>query len=103
MSTGRLQDKVAIVTGAGSGFGEGIAERFAAEGCAVIVNDIGRDAGERVAAAIRNRGRRAQFVHGEPGSAAGRRPHRGHRQPWRMAMVFSRVNASSASKPFSRP
>ena len=42
MSTGRLQGKVAIVTGAGSGFGEGIAERFAAEGCAVIVNDIGR-------------------------------------------------------------
>jgi 3-oxoacyl-[acyl-carrier protein] reductase len=61
MSTGRLQDKVAIVTGAGSGFGEGIAERFAGEGCAVIVNDIGRDAGERVAAAIRNRRGRAQF------------------------------------------
>ena len=70
MSTGRLQDKVAIVTGAGSGFGEGIAERFAAEGCAVVVNDIGRDAGERVAAAIRNRGGRAQFVHGDVSKSA---------------------------------
>jgi 3-oxoacyl-[acyl-carrier protein] reductase len=36
----RLQGKIAIVTGAGSGFGEGIARRFAAEGARVVVNDI---------------------------------------------------------------
>jgi 3-oxoacyl-[acyl-carrier protein] reductase len=36
----RLQDKVAIVTGAASGFGAGIARRFAEEGAHVIVNDI---------------------------------------------------------------
>ena len=36
----RLKDKVAIVTGAGSGFGAGIARRFAEEGARVIVNDI---------------------------------------------------------------
>jgi 3-oxoacyl-[acyl-carrier protein] reductase len=67
---GRLEKKVAIVTGAGSGFGEGIAARFAAEGCAVIVNDLAREAGERVAAAIRAAGGRAQFAYGDVSQSA---------------------------------
>ena len=45
----RLKDKVALVTGAGSGFGEGIARRFSQEGARVIVNDLNVDAGRRVA------------------------------------------------------
>ncbi|AHB06928.1 SDR family oxidoreductase [Pandoraea pnomenusa] len=61
----RLQDKVAIVTGAGSGFGEGIARTFAREGAAVIVNDLNREAGERVAAEIAGAGGRAAFVYGD--------------------------------------
>ena len=58
----RLADKVAIVTGAGSGFGEGIATRFAAEGARVVVNDVDSASGERVAAAIRLAGGQATFV-----------------------------------------
>jgi 3-oxoacyl-[acyl-carrier protein] reductase len=61
----RLKDKVAVVTGAGSGFGAGIAERFAAEGAAVIVNDVNGDNGERVAKSIRDAGGKAAYVHAD--------------------------------------
>ncbi len=36
----RLQDKVAIITGAGSGFGSGMARRFAAEGAKIVMADV---------------------------------------------------------------
>ena len=45
----RLQDKIAIVTGAGSGFGAGIARKFATEGARVIVADLNGDAARAVA------------------------------------------------------
>jgi len=48
----RLNGKTAIVTGAGSGFGAGIARKFAAEGCRVMVADINDAAGRAVAAEI---------------------------------------------------
>lgn len=48
----RLQTKVAIVTGAGGGFGEGIAKRFATEGAKVAVVDIRIGEAERVAKEI---------------------------------------------------
>jgi len=48
----RLQGKVAIVTGGGSGFGEGIAKRFAEEGAKLVVNDLNEEGGRRVAAEI---------------------------------------------------
>jgi len=57
----RLTNKVVIVTGAGSGFGEGIAKRLAEEGAKVMVNDIHATGAERVAAAIRKSGGTAQF------------------------------------------
>lgn len=61
----RLKGKVAIVTGGGSGFGEGIAKRFVEEGCKVVVNDINADGGERVAAEIRSSGGEAAFTKGD--------------------------------------
>jgi 3-oxoacyl-[acyl-carrier protein] reductase len=48
----RLKDKVAIVTGAASGFGEGIARRFAEEGASVLIADIAEAKGAEVAASI---------------------------------------------------
>ena len=48
----RLKDKVAIITGAAAGFGEGMARRFAEEGAKVVVADVNAKGAERVAAAI---------------------------------------------------
>jgi 3-oxoacyl-[acyl-carrier protein] reductase len=63
----RLDGTIAIVTGAGSGFGEAIARRFAAEGARVVVADLRSDAAERVADEI---GQAAISVTADVGSAA---------------------------------
>ncbi|HLT98166.1 MAG TPA: SDR family oxidoreductase [Burkholderiaceae bacterium] len=49
---GQLEGKVALVTGAGSGFGEGIVKLYAREGAQVIVADINEEAANRVAGEI---------------------------------------------------
>ena len=48
----RLEGKIALVTGGGSGFGEGIAQRFSGEGAKVVVADINEEAATRVADAV---------------------------------------------------
>ena len=51
--TGRLAGKVAAVTGAGSGIGRATALRFAAEGAALVVNDLDPTSAEETATACR--------------------------------------------------
>lgn len=58
----RLNNKIAVVTGAGSGFGEGIAHVFAREGARVMLADFNSTSGEKVASDIAAAGGQARFV-----------------------------------------
>ncbi len=58
----KLENKTAIITGAGSGIGRAIAIRFADEGARVVLADIRADTGTSVEKEIRKAGRRAVFV-----------------------------------------
>ncbi len=58
----RLRDKVAIITGSGSGIGKGIARIFAQEGARIVVVDWDNDGGEKSAADIRQAGGTAMFI-----------------------------------------
>ena len=58
----RLKNKSIIVTGAGSGIGEGIAKRLAEEGAAIVVNDLVPAGGQRVCDEINAAGGRACFI-----------------------------------------
>jgi NAD(P)-dependent dehydrogenase (short-subunit alcohol dehydrogenase family) len=58
----RLADKVALITGAGSGLGREMALLFAQQGATVVINDIDEDAGARTVAEI---GNGARFLPGD--------------------------------------
>jgi NAD(P)-dependent dehydrogenase (short-subunit alcohol dehydrogenase family) len=66
----RLEGKIAVVTGATSGFGEAIARLFASEGAALVLGGRRADAGKRLVAELANVGADARFVAGDVGDEA---------------------------------
>jgi len=62
---GRLEGKVALITGGASGMGMVASKLFAAEGARVVLTDVADEAGERVAEEIRASGGEALYVHAD--------------------------------------
>ncbi|HEY5928540.1 MAG TPA: glucose 1-dehydrogenase [Kofleriaceae bacterium] len=65
-----LKNKVAIVTGAGSGIGQEIAYQLGAEGARVVVSDVNDKAGNEAVARMRDRGIEALYVHADTSKPA---------------------------------
>lgn len=65
-----LQNKVAFVSGAGSGIGRAVAEAYAREGAKVVISDVNVEHGEETVATIKKNGGEAFFIQGDSSSAA---------------------------------
>jgi NAD(P)-dependent dehydrogenase (short-subunit alcohol dehydrogenase family) len=66
----KLNERVAIVTGGGSGIGQATSQLFAEEGATVVVVDWHKDAGEASAQAIRKLGLKAEYCYADVSKAA---------------------------------
>ena len=66
----RLKDRVALISGSGSGIGEATAKRLASEGAAVVVVDLNEEGATRVAGEIRSSGGRAEALRANIGNPA---------------------------------
>jgi len=65
VSVMRLKDKIALITGAGSGIGSSTAKLFAEEGATVLVNDVDETNGMKTVEAINRAGGQAHFYHAD--------------------------------------
>lgn len=65
----RLEKKVALITGGGSGIGREASLLFAREGAAVVIADVSDDAGRKTVDQIKSQGGRASYVHADVSSA----------------------------------
>jgi NAD(P)-dependent dehydrogenase (short-subunit alcohol dehydrogenase family) len=61
--SGRLEGKVAVITGGGNGIGRACCERFAEEGADIVIADLLDEPGEESMARVKERGRETTFVH----------------------------------------
>ena len=59
---GRIDNKVVLITGGGSGIGRAAARLFAREGAKVVIADIDAEGGEQTLRTVRDAGREAQFI-----------------------------------------
>lgn len=59
---GRLEGKVAIITGGGQGISETVAKRFALEGASIVVADFNKELGNAVALELNHNSTEAEFV-----------------------------------------
>jgi NAD(P)-dependent dehydrogenase (short-subunit alcohol dehydrogenase family) len=67
---GRLENKVAVITGAASGIGEATARLFAKEGAAVVLADVNDERGSKLTEAIRKTGAKVEYLHADVANEA---------------------------------
>ena len=98
----RLNGKSALITGAGSGFGAAIAQRFAQEGARVIVNDLDEATAAKTAAAIQAAGGEARAVRGDVTRGEDwQRLTEAARSSWgRLDVVVNNAGWTHRNKPF---
>ncbi|KJS09781.1 MAG: hypothetical protein VR73_01075 [Gammaproteobacteria bacterium BRH_c0] len=65
-----LQNKVALVTGSTSGIGLAIAERFSAQGAALVISGRSQERGQAIASQLRSKGKRAIYIQADIGEEA---------------------------------
>lgn len=95
----RLEGKVALITGAGSGIGRESAVLFAAEGAQVVVVDINDPAGEETVQMIHNAGGEATYIHAEVSQEADCRDmiRAAEEQYGQLSVLFNNAGISHAA------